>query len=90
MIAGAFAVAAPSSPGQIGVFHMGVIAAMTALGQPGDTAASLAILYHALNFLVMVLLGSVGLFVVNVSWQRLTASLGMNFGSRLPDPGHPS
>lgn len=90
MIVGAFAVAAPSSPGQIGVFHMGVIAALTVLGHPAETAASLAILYHAINFLVMLLSGSVGLFVVNVSWQRLIALPGINFGSRLPEPGHPS
>jgi len=82
MMVGAFAVAAPSSPSQVGVFHMGVIAAITALGQPGDTAASLAVLYHAINFLVMVLLGVVGLFVVNVSFQRLTSSLGLGFGLR--------
>lgn len=76
MIVGAFAVAAPSSPGQIGVFHMGVIAAMTALGQPAEAAASLAVLYHAINFLLMVLAGIVGLNSIQVSFQRLTRSLG--------------
>lgn len=91
MIAGAFAVAAPSSPGQIGVFHMGVVAAMTALGQPAEAAAALAVLYHALNFLLMVLAGIVGISSIQISLQRLTQSLGFNIGSLSPEPtGHVS
>ena len=91
MIAGAFAVAAPSSPGQIGVFHMGVIAAMTALGQSAEAAASLAVLYHALNFLLMVLAGVVGVNSIQISFQRLTQTLGFRFGSPSPElSGHVS
>ena len=91
MIAGAFAVAAPSSPGQIGVFHMGVIAAMTALGQSAEAAASLAVLYHALNFLLMVLAGVVGVNSIQISFQRLTQTLGFRFGSPPPElSGHVS
>lgn len=89
MIAGAFAVAAPSSPGQIGVFHLGVIAAMTALNLPAEAAASLAVLYHALNFLVMVLAGIVGLNGICLPLHKLAHALGFNWGSRpaeLPDP----
>jgi hypothetical protein len=85
MIAGAFAVAAPSSPGQIGVFHMGVIAAMTALGQPAEAAATLAVLYHALNFLLMVLAGIVGLNSIRVSFHKLGQALGLNLGNRPPE-----
>ena len=91
MIAGAFAVAAPSAPGQIGVFHMGVIAAMTVLGLPTEAAASLAVLYHALNFLVMVLAGIVGLNSIDVSLQSLAQALGVNLGIRSPElSGHVS
>ncbi|MCA9918431.1 MAG: flippase-like domain-containing protein [Anaerolineales bacterium] len=82
MIAGAFAVAAPSSPGQIGVFHMGVIAAMTALGYPAEAAAALAVLYHAINFLLMVLAGVVGFSRIQFSFHRLTQL----FGGRLQSP----
>ena len=85
MIAGAFAVAAPSSPGQIGVFHMGVIAAMTALGQPAEAAATLAVLYHALNFLLMVLVGIVGLNSIRVSFHKLGQALGFNLENRPPE-----
>jgi uncharacterized protein (TIRG00374 family) len=89
MIVGAFAVAAPSSPGQIGVFHMGIIAAMTALGQPAEAAASLAVLYHALNFLLMVLAGIVGLNSIQVSFHGLTHALGLPWGASSPEPtGH--
>lgn len=84
MIAGAFAVAAPSSPGQIGVFHMGVIAAMTALGQPAEAAASLAVLYHAINFLLMVAAGIAGIARIQLSFSRLTQLLGIRM--RLPSP----
>ncbi|WP_420642149.1 lysylphosphatidylglycerol synthase transmembrane domain-containing protein [Candidatus Leptofilum sp.] len=85
MIVGAFAVAAPSSPGQIGVFHMGVIAAMTVLGLPSEAAASLAVLYHAINFLLMVLAGVIGLNSVRVSFVGLAQSLGFRLDTPLPE-----
>ncbi|GJM41738.1 MAG: TIGR00374 family protein [Ardenticatenaceae bacterium] len=86
MIVGAFAVAAPSSPGQIGVFHMGIIAAMIVLGQPAEVAASLAVLYHALNFLIMVLAGIVGVNCLNLPMQSFTSSLGLGRRSRPSEP----
>jgi hypothetical protein len=61
LCAAAFSVAAPSAPGQIGVFHAGVIAALSALGQPAVEATSFAILYHALNVFTLVMLGIIGL-----------------------------
>ena len=59
--AAAFSVAAPSSPGQVGVFHAGVIAALQLLGQPQVAAASFAFGYHALNMIIMIVLGLIGL-----------------------------
>lgn len=59
--ASAFSVALPSSPGQIGVFHAGVIAALQLLGQPEAASASFAFLYHAMNLLLMVLFGLYGI-----------------------------
>jgi uncharacterized protein (TIRG00374 family) len=85
MIAGAFAVAAPSSPGQIGVFHMGVIAAMTALGLPAEAGASLAVLYHAVNFLLMVFSGLVGVYLTKRPLHRLTYYLGLRIGTSPPE-----
>ena len=89
MIAGAFAVAAPSSPGQIGVFHMGVIAAMAALGQPAEAAASLAVLYHAINFLLMVLTGLVGVNHVQMPLPHLARLLGFQFKTAPPELSGP-
>lgn len=74
MCVGAFSVAAPSSPGQIGVFHAGVIAAMALLGLPAAPSAALAVLYHAVNFGVMVLLGLIGLFFINVRFHTIWAA----------------
>ncbi len=68
--AAALSIAIPSSPGQIGVFHIGVTAAMLALGQSDGTAAGFAVVYHALNLVGMVILGLIGL-----------ASIGATFGS---------
>ena len=75
MCVGAFSVAAPSSPGQIGVFHAGVTAAMALLGQPVAQSAALALLYHAVNFMVMLLLGIVALLVMNVEYSHIFVSM---------------
>jgi uncharacterized protein (TIRG00374 family) len=72
--AAAFSVAAPSSPGQIGVFHAGVIAALTVIGQPEANAASFAFLYHALNLLLMVLMGLLGLTQTGATFSLVVAS----------------
>lgn len=68
--AAALSIALPSSPGQIGVFHIGVTAAMLALGQSGGTSGGFAVVYHALNLICMIILGLIGL-----------ASTGATFGS---------
>jgi uncharacterized protein (TIRG00374 family) len=58
----AFSVAAPSSPGQLGVFEAGVtLALVTILGQPDAQSASFAFLYHASNYLILGLLGIIGI-----------------------------
>ncbi len=59
----ALSVAAPSSPGQIGVFHASVIFGLTEiLGQPAAESASFAFIYHALNFLTIIVLGVIGIW----------------------------
>lgn len=70
--AAAFSVAAPSSPGQVGVFHAGVIFALVnILGQPEAQAASFAFLYHALNIVVMTILGIIGLFATGATFSHV-------------------
>jgi glycosyltransferase 2 family protein len=59
----ALSITAPSSPGQVGVFHAGVTFALVQiLGQPAAESASFALLYHALNFVTMIILGTIGIY----------------------------
>jgi uncharacterized protein (TIRG00374 family) len=70
--AAALSVALPSSPGQIGVFHAGVIAALTLAGYPEPQSASFAFAYHALNMLLIpTLLGLVGLAATGATLQQV-------------------
>lgn len=58
----AFSVAAPSSPGQVGVFEAGVTFGLAGiLGLPEAQSASFAFLYHAVNFLTVGILGVIGI-----------------------------
>jgi uncharacterized membrane protein YbhN (UPF0104 family) len=73
--AAAFSVAAPSSPGQIGVFHAAVTIALTQVfKQPDGESASFAFLYHALNVVVMVGLGLIGLARTGATFSNVVAS----------------
>lgn len=72
--AGALSVAAPSSPGQIGVFHVGVTAATAVFGYSAEASAALAFLYHAVNFVVMMLLGIIGVLATNANVRTLLTS----------------
>jgi uncharacterized protein (TIRG00374 family) len=72
--AAALSVALPSSPGQIGVFHAGVIAALQVWGQAEAQAASFAFLYHALNMAIMIGFGIVGIFATGSTFKQVLAS----------------
>jgi uncharacterized protein (TIRG00374 family) len=73
--AAAFSVAAPSSPGQVGVFHAGVIFALAnILGQPEAQAASFAFLYHAMNIITMTTFGLIGLLATGATFRHVIDS----------------
>jgi len=72
--AAALSVALPSSPGQIGVFHAGVIAALQVWGQPEASSASFAFLYHALNSAVLIALGIMGIAGTGSTFRQVVAS----------------
>lgn len=59
--AAALSIAAPSSPGGVGVFQAGVTAALALLGQPAAASASFAFAYHAMNYLMLTILGLIGI-----------------------------
>lgn len=70
--AAALVVAAPSSPGQVGVFHLGVTAALNqVLGVARDPAFSFAVLYHAVNMLVVLVFGIIAVNRVRVDLRAL-------------------
>lgn len=71
----AFSVAAPSSPGQVGVFEAGItLALVTILGQPEAESASFAFLYHASNYIVLGLLGVIGINRTSSTFGSVVAS----------------
>jgi uncharacterized protein (TIRG00374 family) len=72
--AAALSVALPSSPGQIGVFHAGVIAALQVWGQPQAQSASFAFIYHILNTGIMIGFGILGIFVTGSTFRQVLDS----------------
>ena len=77
----AFSVAAPSSPGQIGVFHLAVTAALTGpLGLAEAPALTFAILLHTTQFLVFILMGVVGLVGAGTTFGQVVATAHQRTG----------
>lgn len=72
--AAALSVALPSSPGQIGVFHAGVIAALQVWAQPDAPSASFAFLYHALNSAVLIVMGLIGILGTGSTFRQVVQS----------------
>lgn len=72
--AAALSVALPSSPGQIGVFHAGVIAALQFLGQPQAASASFAFAYHAVNLVTLIVMGVIGLGGIGSTFRSVVES----------------
>jgi len=81
MCAAAFSVALPSTPGQAGPYHVAVTAALQLAGQPAATAAAFAFLYHAMNIVVMVLIGLIGIAATGVTFRNVLNS-AQAFASR--------
>jgi hypothetical protein len=53
----------PAAPGQIGTFHYFCVISLTWFNLPREEAFSLAILYHALSLLLLVIPGLVAIFL---------------------------
>jgi uncharacterized membrane protein YbhN (UPF0104 family) len=68
----------------VGVFHAGVTFALVQiLGQPESESASFAFLYHALNFVLMVILGAIGVYGTSATFGAVLASTrGMLRGAK--------
>lgn len=78
----ALSIAAPSSPSQAGVFHVAVTLVLTTVfQQPEAEAASFAVIYHALNFVIFLVLGPIGLSKLGESLSSIVSN-SRNFGRK--------
>jgi glycosyltransferase 2 family protein len=81
--AAALSISVPSSPGQLGVFHAGVIFALTEiLGQPEAASTGFAFLYHALNLVIMIILGVIGINGTSSTFGDLVATTQAFVGTK--------
>jgi uncharacterized protein (TIRG00374 family) len=71
----AFSVTAPSSPGQVGVFEASVTFAIAGiLGLADAEAASFAVLYHVVNYIVLGILGIIGISRTGETFSSVVSS----------------
>lgn len=66
-----FAVAAPSTPGYVGVLELAVVAALSLYGVPRDAAFASAAAYHVVTFIPIILLGAWSLTRTGLSLGEL-------------------
>ncbi len=86
---GSLGIAAPSSPGAIGVFEAALVGAMVVFGLDASPATAFALSLHAINYAVTGLFGGYGLYKDGESLSGLYARLGkMRSGGETPgQPG---
>lgn len=63
----------PSSPGYVGVYHAGVILALSVFGVPQADALAFALVSHAANFGLLIIIGAVYLWREGLSLADLTS-----------------
>ncbi len=69
----AFGVAVPSSPGYVGTLHLALRESLVIFGVDKDAASALAILYHLLTWIPVVILGLYFYFRMDVSFKEMSA-----------------
>jgi glycosyltransferase 2 family protein len=80
----AFAIALPAVPGNLGTYEMSILGAMSVMGYALDgTAASFAVMVHAVNLFVHAVTGAVGLMQEGISLQQLSRGV-----SQMQQLGH--
>ncbi len=73
---GALGIAAPSSPGAIGVFEAVLVGALAALGVDASTATAFALSLHIASYVLTALIGGYGLYKDGQSLSGLYSRLG--------------
>jgi uncharacterized protein (TIRG00374 family) len=67
----AVALVLPSAPGYVGPFQVGTVEGLALVGVPRDTALSLSIVYHLVNYIPITLVGLAYLSVLNLTLSDL-------------------
>jgi uncharacterized protein (TIRG00374 family) len=81
-------IAAPSSPGALGVFEAALVGALMAFGLDASSAAAFALTAHALSYLFTGLFGGYGLYTDGESLSSLYNQLGkMKSEGEIEPPG---
>jgi glycosyltransferase 2 family protein len=73
LCAAAFGVSLPSSPSAVGVFHASVWLALSVFSATGEQALGFALVYHALTFIIVLVLGGVGLWKSGHTLREISA-----------------
>jgi uncharacterized membrane protein YbhN (UPF0104 family) len=73
---GALGIAAPSSPGAIGVFEASILVALLAFGLDASSATAFALSVHFSAYLITGLIGGYGLYKDGESLSSLYTRLG--------------
>lgn len=81
-----FSVAVPAVPGNVGTYEASILLALGALGfgQPLEVATAFAVMVHAVNLLMNILLGIIGFIQEGMTFQLL--SQGMRGMAAQPTP----
>jgi uncharacterized protein (TIRG00374 family) len=69
-------VSIPSAPSYVGVFHLLVVFALGVFGVSKDTAFSFALFSHALDFVIVALLGNAAIVTEGITMKLLRKSAG--------------
>lgn len=64
----------PSSPGYVGVYHAGVVLALAAFGVPQAEALAYALVAHAVNFGLLIIIGVICLWREGLTLGQLTGT----------------
>jgi uncharacterized protein (TIRG00374 family) len=83
-----FGLAVPSSPSAIGVFHASVWLALTVFVVPSEQALGFAFMYHALAFILVLILGGIGLWQCGQTLQEISTA-ARNYFARRHRAGQP-
>ncbi len=73
---GALGIAAPSSPGAIGVFEVAVVGALVAFGIAAEPATAFALSLHFSSYVITALIGGYGLYKDGESLSSMYTRLG--------------